>query len=123
MRTFNPHSQHPARALQAWQVLVGKAMNRQTVTYEGLSILMYRKPAAGVLAGILGHIAFYCKQNALPPLTAIVVNGAKGLPGDDIPVADLGKLNEHREEVYCLNWYNVYPPTEDELRAAYEKRA
>ena len=30
MRTFNPHSQHPARAVQAWQILVGKAMNRPT---------------------------------------------------------------------------------------------
>jgi hypothetical protein len=46
MRTFNPHSGHPARAVQAWQILVGRAMNRQTVTYDGLSRLMYGKRAA-----------------------------------------------------------------------------
>jgi hypothetical protein len=37
MQRFNPSSSHPARAVQCWQILVGKAMNRQTVTYEGLS--------------------------------------------------------------------------------------
>jgi hypothetical protein len=63
VKTFNPTAEHPARAVQAWQILVGKAMNRQTVTYEGLSKLMYGKEAAGVLAGILGHIAFYCEDS------------------------------------------------------------
>jgi len=73
MKTFNPTAEHPARAVQAWQILVGKAMNRQTVTYKGLSKLMYGKEAAGVLAAILGHIAFYCEDNNIPPLTALVV--------------------------------------------------
>src|ERR1700694_2212597 len=58
VKTFNPTSEHPARPVQAWQIMIGKAMNRQTVTYEGLSELMYGKQAAGVLAAILGHIAF-----------------------------------------------------------------
>ena len=65
MSKFNPHSAHPERAVQAWQILVGKAMNRQTVTYQGLSRLMYRKDAGGVLGAILGHIAFYCEDNDL----------------------------------------------------------
>jgi hypothetical protein len=56
MKHFNPTAKHPVRAVQAWQILVGKAMNRQTVTYEGLSLLMYRRRAAGVLAQVLGHI-------------------------------------------------------------------
>src|SRR5260221_1948731 len=54
MKSFSQGAEHPAHAVQAWQILVGKAMNRQTVTYEGLSELMYKKQAAGVLAGILG---------------------------------------------------------------------
>ena len=48
-RQFNPNATSPARAVQAWQILVGKAMNRQTVTYEGLGELMFRRKAAGVL--------------------------------------------------------------------------
>ncbi len=94
---FNPHASQPARAVQAWQILVGCAMNRQTTTYEGLSKLMFGKPAAGVLAGILGHVAYFCNESHLPALTAIVVNAATGLPGDDIPVDDLARLNEIRE--------------------------
>ena len=49
MREFNPSSVHPDRAVQAWQILVGAAMNRQTYTYEILSIKMYEKKAPGVL--------------------------------------------------------------------------
>lgn len=122
MKTFNPHASHSARALQAWQILVGKAMNRQTITYEGLSKLMYSKSAAGVLASILGHVAFFCNENGLPPLTAIVVNSTSGLPGEHIPVDDLAKLNEKREEVYRHDWYDVYPPSEDDLGAAYQRQ-
>ncbi len=57
MKLFNPTSAHPERAVQAWQILVGKAMNRQTVTYLGLSRMMYQRNASGVLDRILGHIA------------------------------------------------------------------
>lgn len=118
MHTFNPTSAHPARAVQAWQILVGKAMNRQTVTYQGLSRLMYRKNAAGVLASILGHIAFYCIDSALPPLTSIVVGGHRGAPGKLIPI-DLTKIDEEREKVFGHDLFNVYPPSEKELSAAF----
>ena len=109
MKKFNPTSKNPARAVQAWQILIGKAMNRQTVTYEGLSHLMYQKKAAGVLDKILGHIAFYCQDNGLPPLTAIVVGKGRGTPGEDIPV-DPATFDKEREKVYNHDWYDVYPP-------------
>ena len=117
MKLFNPSSKHPARAVQAWQILVGKATNRQTITYLELSRLMYKKDAQGVLDKILGHIAYYCIDNKLPALTSIVVGKGRGTPGRDIPV-DLSKIDEQREGVYEYDWYNVYPPSEDELKAA-----
>jgi hypothetical protein len=117
MRNFNPTSKHPERAVQAWQILVSKAMNRQTVTYLDLSVLMYEKDAPGVLARILGHIAYYCQDNALPPLTSIVVGKERGTPGHDIPI-DLSKIDEFREDVYQYDWYNIYPHSADELEAA-----
>jgi hypothetical protein len=117
---FNPSSAHPARAVQAWQILVGKAMNRQTMTYEGLSELMYQKPAAGVLAGVLGHVAFYCMDNDIPPLTTLVVGKWPGKPGDRIPV-DPAKFDEERESIYQHDWYNIYPPSEADFTAAYKK--
>ena len=121
MRAFNPSSEMSDRAVQAWLILVSKAMNRQTVTYLGLSRLMYGKDAPGVLDKILGHVAYYCKDNQLPPLTSIVVGKGRGTPGHDIPVA-LSKIDAERERAYEYNWYDVYPPSKDDLRAAYEAK-
>lgn len=117
MPQFNPTSKHPARAVQAWVILVGAAMNRQTLTYLGLSQLMYRRNAAGVLDKILGHVAFYCNEQGLPPLTSIVVGKGRGTPGQDIPL-DMDSLDGARERVYAYDWYDEYPPTEEELAAA-----
>jgi len=95
-------------------------MNRQTVTYEGLSELMYGKQAAGVLAAILGHIAFYCEENQIPPLTTLVVGKGPGKPGDKIPV-DPAQIDEKRELVFKQDWYDICPPSEAEFAAAYKK--
>lgn len=119
MKTFNPESTHPDRAVQAWQILVGKAMSRQTVTYSGLSRLMYQKEAGGVLGQILGYIAFYCIDNKLPALTLIVVGKGRGTPGSDMPL-DASQFDTQREKVYEYDWFNIYPPTKDELLASYK---
>jgi hypothetical protein len=117
MREFNPSSKHPDRAVHAWLVLANSAMNRQTLTYEGLAQLMYRRKAQGVLDRILGHIAFYCIDEDLPPLTSIAVGKKRGAPGADIPI-NLAQLDTERERVYATDWYNIYPPSADELSAA-----
>ncbi len=120
MKRFNPSSTYPERAVQAWQILIGAAMNRQTYTYERLSRLMYQRDAAGVLAGILGHIAFYCNDHHLPPLTSIVVGKGRGTPGHDIPI-DLTQTDSERERVYETDWYDIYPPSAEELSVAYNQ--
>lgn len=114
LRKFNPKCTHPERAAQAWQILIGMAMNRQTITYEGLSVLMYRKKAAGVIAQILGHIAFYCDENNLPQLNTIVVGKGRGTPGDEIPLkpADVDAI---REKVYEYDWYDIDRPSAKDL--------
>jgi len=117
---FNPKSNHPARAVQAWQILVSAAMNRQTLTYKGLARLMYQRDAQGVLDKILGHIAFYCIDHDLPPLTSIVVAQGRGTPGQDIPI-DLAKIDKEREKVYANDWYNIYPPSADELHSSFNR--
>lgn len=119
MKRFNPTSKRSARAVQAWQILVGKAMYRETITYKALSILMYKKEAAGVLAGTLGHIAFYCEDNGIPPLTVLVVNKPWGTPGEAIPI-DPSKFDEEREKVYRCDWYDIYPPSEADFADAYK---
>lgn len=117
---FNPSSTNSKRAVQAWQILVAAAMNRQIHSYKTLSELMYGKPVPNVLSNILGHIAFYCTENGLPPLTVLVVNETTGLPGEEIPVSQ--DLNSSREAVYKYDWYNLYPPSEQEFAAAYRRK-
>ncbi len=118
MKHFNPSSPHPDRAVQAWIILIGAAMHRETLTYEGLSMLMYRKKAQGVLNKILGHIAFYCNDNKFPPLTSIVVGKGRGTPGANIPI-NLNELDSERERVFAFDWYDVYPPSDEEMQESY----
>ena len=115
MRKFSDEPNHPLRALQIWQILIGAAHNRQIITYGMLAdILSYH--GAGTLAQPLGHIMYYCQQNELPPLTILVVNQDTGLPGEGLTGAE---LNADRESVFRYDWYSLVPPTPDELREAY----
>jgi hypothetical protein len=118
MTKFNPSSSHPDRAVQAWIILVGAAMNRQTLTYEGLSLLMYRRKAQGVLDKVLGHVAYYCNDNGLPALTSIIAGKKRGTPGADIPM-DIERRDTERERVYAEDWYDIYPPSAEELRESF----
>jgi putative restriction endonuclease len=113
-RRFEEHPSQETRALQIWQILIGRAANRQTITYGGLADLLHFK-GAGTLAKILGHIMFYCQQNDLPPLTVLVVNQDTGLPGEGLIGAE---LNADREKVFRFEWYGLVPPTPVELAAA-----
>jgi len=115
LRTFDSVRTREARALQLWQILIGLAHNRQTITYKLLSELLDYK-GAGVFAQLLDPIMMYCKKNSLPPLTVLVVNEATGMPGAGL--STIQDLNEDREKVFRHDWYNVYPPNEQDFREA-----
>jgi hypothetical protein len=117
LRTFNPSASREDRALQAWQILIRHAAERRTITYKLLSEEMFGKPAQGVLAGILGCIAFYCLENELPALNCIVVGQGRGTPGHGIPEGG----DDERERVYEYDWFNLYPPSPDDFRDAVER--
>ena len=117
VRRFDDDASWPSRALQIWQILIGKAHNRQTITYGQLAKLLGFQ-GAGTLAHMLGHIYFWCQQNDLPPLTVLVVNQDSGLPGEGVKGID---LNRSREEVFEFNWYGIWPPTTNELRSAFDR--
>jgi hypothetical protein len=106
MRSFNPSATRPERAVQAWQILIGLAKHRQTITYASLARLMYRRRAPGVLSQTLDLIARYCKANRLPQLNTIVVGKGRGTPGDEIPL-DPSKVDATREKVYQRDWYDI----------------
>jgi len=116
-RRFSQNPTRPHRALQIWLILIGAAPNRQILTYRILSKILNYK-GAGVLAETLGHIMFYCREEGLPPLTVLVVNQETGLPGGGLTQTD---LNADREHVFNFDWYDIVPPTPDQLFAAYSR--
>ena len=115
MRTFDSIRTVESRAVQIWQILVGLAYNRQTITYEKLSKLLGFK-GAGTMGKLLDPIMKYCKLNGLPPLTVLVVGKYLGVPGGGLITVKDADLE--REKVYDYDWFNVYPPDETEFAQA-----
>lgn len=100
------------RAIQIYQILVGAAHRREILTYQILAKLIGYK-GAGVLDRQLGHLMYWCSQNNLPPLTVLVVNKSTGLPGWGL--VEAVDLNSDRERVFNFNWYELVPPTVENL--------
>lgn len=117
VRRFGDQATLAARGLQIWLVQIGKAHNRQTMTYGDLARLLGFK-GAGTLANMLGHVFYYCRQHELPPLTCLVVNHETGLPGEGLTGVD---LNRAGEQVYAFDWFAIYPPSPLELEEAYRR--
>lgn len=112
--SFDNASTHE-RALQVWQILIGKAHNRQTMTYSELASLLGYSDARPI-HHFLNPIMRYCDQNALPPLTVLVVQKGSGSPGEGLTTTVDAAAD--RQRVFAYNWYNLHPPTPDELKAA-----
>ncbi|SRR5258708_40218646 len=105
------NSTRAMRALQAWLILIGQAqIKRKPFTYEELGEKM-NFPYFG-LARVLGRIKRFCELNDLPPLTVLVVNKKTGIPGSGLGEMDYQK---EQERVLAINWYNIMPPTLEEL--------
>jgi hypothetical protein len=119
---FNPSSSWAQRAQQAWPILVGKAMRRQTTTYHKLSKLMYQTSCPHVLSQPLGHIAYWCQDHSLPGLNLLCVQKASGQPGPGCPPALLTcDLKLMHELIYAIDWYDIVPPTVADLDTAWHR--
>ena len=68
------------RGLQIWQVPIGAAHRRETITYNSLTKLIGMN-APGGMSQPLETVFLYCQRENLPPLTIIVVNKKTGRPG------------------------------------------
>ena len=111
---FSSHPTHIGRAQQMWQILVGCAHRRETLTY-GLLAEMIGVPVPISLAYPLGQIQNWCLSQGFPVLTILVVRKNTGKPGSGAISED---VDSTREAVYAFNWYDVVPPTADELAEA-----
>lgn len=115
---FSENSTNPNRALQMFLLLAGAARERKTLTYIQIAHAIGYK-GAGVLGRPLGHIAYWCLENGLPPLTVLAVNEKTGLPGDEY--IGPGDLHADRERVFAFDWVDLIPPTAEELKAAFDR--
>lgn len=114
IKRFQDDSHRHTRALQIWLILIAKAHNRQTITYDELAKLQGYNKGGQFLSQQLDPIKIFCERNELPPLTAIVVNKNSGLPGSGLP---LENANSEREAVFRFNWFTIFPPAFEELKA------
>jgi putative restriction endonuclease len=93
-----------------WPVLIDLAKNRKTTTYGEISPILKTNPLSMGLA--LGPIMFYCLDNRLPSLTAIVVGKDTGVPGGGFSAWDIDDLSSALEAVFSFNWSAVRNPFE-----------
>jgi hypothetical protein len=96
------------RALQIWQVLIGAAHHRQTITYDMLNELIDMGGTI-VLSKPLDLIMQYCRDHDLPPLTVLVVGKHTGVPGPGLTTVT--DTDADRERVFGYPWYAL-PPLE-----------
>jgi hypothetical protein len=119
VRRFDDNSHIATRALQIYQVLVGLAWNRQTITYGDLSKeQMGGYGTGGILAGPLNCIMAWCQENGLEPLTVLVVTDATGVPGDGLTTVPLRDWPAAQQRVFNFNWFSLMPPSISELEDA-----
>jgi hypothetical protein len=118
MRSFADDSHHETRALQAWQILIGRAANRQTITYGQLSEQMegYGGKRGAILSHPLGRIMRWCQANNLPALTTLVVDRITGLPKSGLTTVADDDFPAECERVFKRKWFSIFPPTLDELK-------
>ncbi len=101
------------RALLTWQVLIAKASDRQTITYESLAVMIGMHPLGKLsLRHYLNRVANYCSNNNLPDITVIVVALKSGRPAY---VSDGQDVDAERERVFAHKWFAEMPPTLGDL--------
>jgi hypothetical protein len=95
------------RAIQIWQVLIGLAHNRQTITDEKLAELIGMQDKFNELIEPFKLIINYCRLNELPPLTYLVVQKDIDIPGQSTRF--IMDYDRDREDVFDFGWYNLKP--------------
>ena len=123
LRKYAEDSTHPARAQQAYLILIAAAARRETLRYGQLAEMMHFGVHDGVGRGSvlnkgLGCIIHWCSKNGLPRLTTLVVEKATGVPSGGIdPFVKPEDVPAMQEKVFDEDWYSLLPPSVEELAA------
>ena len=100
------------RALKLWQVLIGRASNRQTITYGELAATIGNEVPPPAVGGYLDLVAGFCRSNGMPDITVLTVNKETGRPSKEERGVDVYR---ERENVYDHSWYALTPPTPEDF--------
>jgi hypothetical protein len=105
-------------AVRIWVVLVGAAHEKKTVHYTDLAKLIGFAGPAKWLNGALGCITKHCvnRPKPWPQLTVLVVKKT-GKPDDKV-WKNADTFDQERENVFGMNWYEMQPPSADDLEKA-----
>jgi hypothetical protein len=95
-------------ALQAYQILIDRAADHETIQYRELRERMHYD-ASDFLSAPLGRVMRWCGRRGLPSLTALVIAEEAALPAQ--------ASSSERQHVFAFDWQSVFPPTLDELAA------
>ena len=93
-----------------WPVLTSAATNGITLYYQDLAPIIGTNDQ-NVGRG-LGPILYYCVNCKLPPLTSIVINKQKRLPGQGFNAWNIDYIDDAHREVYQFNWLALANPFE-----------
>lgn len=104
----------PERASQTWSLLAFAARNRQTLTYELVGKLTGMHTAG--VGSVLEPIQSYCLLHKLPPLSALVVSKATGLPGTGFIAAQ--DVPREFVRIFGHDWLTVGCPTPEAFAEA-----
>ncbi|HKT32887.1 MAG TPA: HNH endonuclease [Gammaproteobacteria bacterium] len=99
---------HEQRAYFAWPILIKCAKNHRTIQYGALAkkLDIHWRP----VRHILDVIQNYCFNEKLPPLTILVVNKGRGIPGKGFIAWDMDDLNADLKKVFSFDWYLLPNP-------------
>jgi putative restriction endonuclease len=95
------------RAYHAWNELADYARVRKTITYKQLGALIGIHFRAVRFA--LNHIYYFCLENRLPPLTALVVYKS-GSPAPAFDTQNTSAFEDELERVYAFDWHSYGNP-------------
>ncbi|MGF1692368.1 HNH endonuclease [Photobacterium kagoshimensis] len=90
------------RAGILWEYLIKNAKESKKMTYGEAAKIIKTNPLS--VRYCLDHILHYCKNNQLPPLTALVVSQGTKVPGSGFLVWDIEQLDEAYRQIVKFDW-------------------
>ena len=68
-------------ALEIWDVLTERAINRETLTFNDLANIIFGEKKGAAVNPFLTVLGLFCKERELPHLTVLVVRQGQQKPG------------------------------------------